>query len=51
MMTDPKNKTEENPKDGPQENQTPRYIIEWDYEKDNCGINRDENPCGDASEY
>ena len=23
----------------------------WDHEKDNCGIDPDENPCGDANEY
>jgi hypothetical protein len=23
----------------------------WDHEEDNCGINPDENPCGDANEY
>lgn len=24
---------------------------DWDHEKDNCGINPEENPCGDANEY
>ena len=26
-------------------------VSTWDYEKDNCGIDSDENPCGDANEY
>ncbi|MFT6747852.1 MAG: hypothetical protein ACJAZ2_002209, partial [Glaciecola sp.] len=25
--------------------------IKWDHEEDNCGIDPDENPCGDANEY
>lgn len=25
--------------------------IKWDHKEDNCGINPDENPCGDANEY
>ena len=25
--------------------------ISWDHEEDNCGINPEENPCGDANEY
>ena len=43
------------PKEKPVE-QTPPKVekpssIKWDHEEDNCGINPDENPCGDASEY
>ena len=29
----------------------PAVKIKWDHEKDNCGINPDDNPCGDANEY
>jgi len=25
--------------------------LTWNHEEDNCGINPDENPCGDANEY
>ena len=42
MSNDPKEKQDEKPK-------SPK--IDWDHEQDNCGINSDENPCGDANEY
>lgn len=27
------------------------FVPTWDHEKDNCGIDPEENPCGDANEY
>lgn len=28
-----------------------QHAIDWDPELDNCGVNPEENPCGDANEY
>mgnify|MGYP001124126431 CR=1 FL=1 len=38
------------PKDKENQNET-QESSDWDHEKDNCGINPDKNPCGDANEY
>jgi len=43
------NSTDPADKEEPTEQPVPK--ITWDHEKDNCGINPDENPCGDANEY
>ena len=43
------------PKEKPVEQTPPKVeapsTIKWNHEEDNCGINPDENPCGDANEY
>lgn len=36
---------------GLQDKPKPNSKPNWDHEEDNCGINPDENPCGDANEY
>lgn len=50
-MAQGKKNPKENKEQDPTKPSLEKDTIKWDHEEDNCGINPDENPCGDANEY